>query len=77
LIHAGWSFEAVLELDFDQVELYSMEAVWQQDEFLASLISAINLGNHGKPDDIKRVIGDLTRTKKKPMSADDLARLMG
>lgn len=27
------------------------------------LISAINLGNHGKPQDIKRMLDRLTRTR--------------
>jgi hypothetical protein len=46
-----------------------------ENEHFARLITAINLGNHGKPQDIKRVIDDLTKRKQKPMSVDDVLKM--
>lgn len=74
-MHVGWSFAEILDLDFDQVELYATEAIRQQDERQASLIISINLASHGKPQDIKRIVNDLTRTKQKSMSIDDALKM--
>jgi hypothetical protein len=48
-----------------------------ENEFFARLITAINLGNHGKPNDIRRVIDDLTKPKQKPKNVDDLMKTGG
>lgn len=62
MIAGGWSLKAIGELDYEQVELFAAESFRIQGEQQAAMISAINLGSHGKPDDIRRTIKRLTST---------------
>lgn len=54
-----------------------MEAVTQaENERYAHLLTAINFGNHGKPNDLKREINRLTNAPKpKSMSVEDALKM--
>lgn len=76
MVRNGWPLSEILSLDFDQFELYAKDAYQAENERQAKLIMAINLGNHGKPQDIKRTISDLTEPKKrKGMSLEEVTKL--
>lgn len=60
-----------------QVELFAEESARAEGERQAAMISAVNLGSHGKPDQIKRMIDRLTKTAKEMKPGDSPDNPMG
>jgi hypothetical protein len=58
-----------------QVHLLAEDAIRAEGERQASMISAVNLGSHGKSADIKRELERLMKTEKKIKSVDEALKV--
>jgi hypothetical protein len=52
-------------MKISQVHLLAEDAMRAEGERQAMMIAAVNLGSHGKPQDIRRELERLTKTEKK------------